>query len=100
MRAGEKGLERRSVGRGQKYLRMLLNQKTTFSAGSMSKLLRNQLTKVFGARARVWLGDGQLRDVCGGDSTRVLRRHGQLSGGGLGRRGRLEGWRVGKSVDF
>ena len=45
MRAGEKGLERQSVARGQKYLRMLLNQKTTFPAGSMFKLLRNQLTK-------------------------------------------------------
>ena len=55
---------------------------------------------MFGARASVWLVDGQLRDVCGEDRICVLRRHGQLSGGGLGRRGRLEGWRVGKSVGF
>lgn len=65
-------------GEKRKYLRMLFNQKTRLSAFSISKLLRNQLTEVFGTGASVWLGDGLC--VHRGESKCILRRHGQLSG--------------------
>ena len=59
--------------------------------------------QAFGTGASVWLGDGLCVSgvcVCRNAGKCVLRRHGHPRGEEGGRRGRLEGGRVGRPVDF